>query len=152
MLSDSATMVDTKAGAPALSMKWLLRNTALYAFALFLLPQIVTGVSLDGGLPTLLIGGFVLTIMLLVVKPVVNIISFPLNLVTLGIFSALVNVIIFYLLTVFVPNITINAFTFEGASYAGFTLPRMYFNLFFSYVVAAAVISLIIGFINWVTK
>lgn len=133
-------------------MKWLLRNTAFYAFALFLLPIIVSGVSISGGLPTLLIGGFILTIMLLIVKPIVNVISLPLNIITLGLFSALTNVIILYLLTVLVPNISVRAFVFEGITYAGFHIPRVSLNLFFAYVVTAAILSVIIGCITWLTK
>ena len=133
-------------------MKWLLRNTAFYAFALFLLPIIVSGVSISGGLPTLLIGGFILTIMLLIVKPIVNVISLPLNIITLGLFSALTNVIILYLLTVLVPNISVRAFVFEGITYAAFHIPRVSLNLFFAYVVTAAILSVIIGCITWLTK
>lgn len=133
-------------------MKWLLRNTALYAFALFLLPYLIAGVSIDGGLPTVFIAGFILTIMLVIIKPIINIISLPLNIITLGMFSALTNVIIFYLLTVFVPNITVKAFTFQGLSYLGFSIPKMDVNLFFTYVLAAAVISVIIACTSWITK
>lgn len=133
-------------------MKWLLRNTAFYAFALFILPFIVSGVSIVGGLQTLLIGGFVLTIMLLIIKPVVNLISLPLNILTLGLFSALTNVVILYLLTVLVPNISVKAFVFESITYAGFQIPKASLNVFFAYILAAAVLSVIIGCITWLSK
>ncbi|MBI4084429.1 MAG: phage holin family protein [Candidatus Levybacteria bacterium] len=133
-------------------MKWLLRNTAFYAFALFLLPFIVSGVHIAGGLTTFLIGGFVLTIMLLIIKPIINIISLPLNIITLGLFSALTNVVILYLLTVLVPNITVSPYVFDGTTYAGFHIPRVSLNLFFAYTVAAVVLSAIIGCITWLTK
>ncbi|MBI4096921.1 MAG: phage holin family protein [Candidatus Levybacteria bacterium] len=133
-------------------MKWLLRNTAFYAFALFILPFIVSGVSIVGGLPTFLIGGFVLTIMLLIIKPVVNLISLPLNILTLGLFSALTNVVILYLLTVLVPNISVKAFIFEGITFAGFHIPKVSLNVFFAYILAAAVLSVIIGCITWLSN
>lgn len=133
-------------------MKWLLRNSAFYAFALFILPFIVSGVSIVGGLQTLLIGGFVLTIMLLIIKPVVNLISLPLNILTLGLFSALTNVVILYLLTVLVPNISVKAFIFEGITFAGFHIPKASLNVFFAYILAAAVLSVIIGCITWLSN
>lgn len=133
-------------------MKWLLRNTAFYAFALFLLPMVIFGVGISGGLSTLLIGGFALTVMLLIVKPIVNLVSLPINILTMGLFSAFTNVIILYLLTVLVPNITVNSFIFEGMRYAGFSIPKVSFNVFFTYVAAAVFISLTISIINWLTN
>ena len=93
-------------------IKALLRNTVIYSVSLFLLPEIVGGVKITGGLQTIIIGGFILTAMFMLLKPIFNILTFPFNVITLGLFALVTNAVILYLLTVFMPNISINAFIF----------------------------------------
>lgn len=132
-------------------MKTLLRNTAIYTFALFLLPKIFNGVSISDSLVTYILGGFFLTLLFMLIKPILQIISFPLNLVTLGLFSAFTNVIILYLLTVIHPGIKIASFTYPGLNLFGFIIPRMDVNTFFAYVLSAAILAIIVTAINWLT-
>src|SRR5476651_852633 len=101
-------------------MKSLLRNTLINSLSLFILAQIVPGLTVHNGFFTYIAGGLALSLLFLIVKPILNIISLPLNLVTLGLFSFLTNAIIFYLLTVFVTGISITSFTFSGFSFSGF--------------------------------
>lgn len=133
-------------------MKSIIRKTAIYALALFFLAQIVPGVKIAGGLSTYILGGFVLTVMSLLIKPILNLFALPLTIITMGAFSVLINVVILYLLTVFVSQISINPFTFPGTSFAEFIVPKISFNAFFSYVLASLVLSGIISFINWIRK
>jgi putative membrane protein len=130
-------------------MKGFLRNVLFNAFSIFLLTQIIGGVKVSGGVPTYLFGGIALTILLVVLKPILNILSLPLNIITLGFFSFLTNIIIFYLLTVIVPGISIGAFTFSGVSYSGFVIPSFYFNVLFAFLLVAFLQSLIVSFLNW---
>ena len=133
-------------------MKSLLRNTLFNALSLFILSQAISGLKVSGGLITFIIGGLVLSLLFLVVKPLLNLISLPLNLVTMGLFSFLINAIIFYLLTVFVTGISITSFTFSGYSFSGFIVPRMYFNTFFAFIIIALLQSLIVTFLSWLIK
>lgn len=133
-------------------MKTILRNTATYGLGLFFLGLIDEGLVIQGGVGTYMIGGFALCLLFMIVKPILNILSLPLNLITLGLFSFLTNTIILYLATVFVPQIRITAFTFSGASFSGFIIPSLSFNTFFAFVVSAGLLALIVGFISWLTK
>jgi len=133
-------------------MKSILRNTLINALTLFLIAQIVSGVHINGGFVTYLFGGFALSLLFLILKPILNIISIPLNIVTLGMFSVLTNVIIFYLLTVFVPGVAISEFTYPGTSYAGFIIPKMFINGFFVFIIVSFLQSLIFSFVSWVMR
>ena len=133
-------------------MKGFFRNTLFNAFTLFLITQLLPGVKVYGGLPTYIFGGLVLTVLLVILRPVLNLLAMPLNLVTLGMFSFLVNVIIFYLLTVLVIGISITAFTFPGYSYSGFIIPKIYFNTLFAFIFTSFLQSLIFSFLSWITK
>ncbi len=133
-------------------MRGIARNILFYTFSLFLLSQTLSGVRVAGGYTTYLIGGVVLSLMFLVLKPILSIVTFPLNFLTLGLFSFVVNAILLYLLTVFVPKISINAFTFEGISIAGFVIPKFYLNPVFAFVASSLLLSLILGALSWLIK
>ena len=105
-----------------------------------------------GGFWTLILGGIVLTLLFLILKPIISIITLPLNIITLGAFSFLTNVIIFYILTVFIANISVSAFTFNGFTFAGFVIPKLYLNNFFAFVAASMMLSVIIGGLKWITE
>ena len=112
----------------------------------------VSGVVVEGGLLTLLIAGFSLTLLDLIVKPILNIISFPINLITLGLFSIVTNAIILYLLTVFVPGVVIKAFAFPGSSIGGITITKMEFNTLTTFLIASFILSIIVTTINWLIE
>jgi len=133
-------------------MKSIVRNVTFYGLALFALTQFLEGVKITGGFPTYILGGIVLSLIFLIIKPILNIIAFPLNIITLGLFSFFSNVIILYLLTVFVPDIRINAFQFQGFSFAGFIIPKVYLNSFMAFVASALSLSLIVSFLTWLVK
>lgn len=133
-------------------MKSILRNVAFYSFSLFAVSQVLAGVKVSGGFWTYILGGITLTLLFAILKPILSIITLPLNIITLGVFSFLINVIILYLLTIFVASIAISAFTFNGFSFAGFVVPKLYLNNFFAFVLASIVLSAIIGGLKWITE
>ena len=134
------------------SMKTIIRKILTYIGVLYFLPQFIPGVHISDGFPTLLIGGVALTLLFLVLKPILNLISFPVNFVTLGIFSLIVNVLLLYLLTVFVSGINITAFSYPRIDFEGFIIPALVFNTFFAYVYVSFVVSSVDSLITWLTK
>lgn len=133
-------------------MKSVIRNTSINALALFVIPKVIDGVKITGGIETYLFGGFCLFLMSLILKPILNLITLPLNFLTFGSFSFITNIAILYLLTVFVSQISITSFAFQGFSFDGFIIPKIYFNTLFAFIVSAFVLSLIISLIQWLIK
>jgi len=133
-------------------VKSIARRIVFYSAALFLTAQILQGVHVSGGLQTYIVGGAILSVLFMIVKPILSIVTLPLNIITLGLFSFLINAIIFYLLTVFVVNISITAFDFPGFTFAGFVIPKFYVNNLFAFIFASIVLSFIVGFLRWLTK
>lgn len=133
-------------------MKSILRNIAFYSFALFITSQVVVGLRVSGNWTTYLMGGAVLTILFVLVKPILSLITLPLTIITLGWFSVIINAIILYLLTIFVSGISISAFIFEGFSFAGFIVPSMSINNLFAFILASLLLSFIIGALKWLTE
>lgn len=133
-------------------MKTLFKGVLINAFSLFLLSQILSGIKISGGFFAFIIAGFALSVMSFTLKPVLKIITLPLNFVTFGLASFLINVIILYVLTIFIPQVSINAFVFNGASVLGFVLPKIDFNAFFAFVACGVVLSAITSFLSWLSK
>ncbi len=84
--------------------------------AVWLTTQIVTGVTVEPVWVALIVGAC-LTLFNMFLKPVINILTLPLNILTLGIFSLLVNGILFWYLGKFIRGFTVEDFTaaFVGA-------------------------------------
>ncbi len=133
-------------------MKSILRRIVFYSVALFLVTQILEGVRVNGGLIEYIVGGIVLSILFVIVKPILSIVTLPLNILTLGLFSFITNAIILYLLTIFVPSISIAAFKFNGFSFWGFVVPQFSVNNFFAFIIASILLSFIVGFLKWLIK
>jgi len=133
-------------------IKSLLRNIFIYVVSLIILPRVVFGVSILGGFQTITIGAIALTLMFTLLKPILNVLTFPFNLMTMGLFSVITNTVILYLLTVFVPNITIHSFGFPGMSVLGFSVSPLTFNTFFAFIAASVVLSITSGLIRWLIK
>lgn len=133
-------------------MKSFFRNCLFNAFSIFFLSVTLSGVKVTDGIFTYILGGVALTLLLALLKPVLNLLALPLNIVTLGMFSFFTNVIIFYLLTVFVTGISISAFTFSGFSYLGFVIPHVYFNTLFAFIITAFLQALCVSFLNWLIE
>lgn len=134
------------------AMKSIVRNITIYSFSLFLLTQVLSGVEISGGVVSYIIGGAALSIMFVVIKPILSIITLPLNIITLGTFSFLINTIILYLLTVLVTDIAVSPFVFKGFSFAGFIVPSIRLNSFFAFIVASLFLSIFVGFLTWLIK
>jgi putative membrane protein len=133
-------------------MKTILRSIGIFLLALYFIPQIVPGFTIDGGFVTMLIGAVVLALMFLILKPLLNIISFPVNMLTLGLFSIITNALILYLLTILVPNITVQPFSYPRTNISGFIIPHIFFNTFFAYTYSAFILSCINSGIRWLIK
>lgn len=100
----------------------------------------------------MLLGGIGLTLINLLLKPILSLLTLPLTLMTMGLFSWVINVVLIYVLTLFIAQIAITSYTFPGVSAQGFSLPKITFSPFQSTIVVALSISLIVSFLNWLFR
>jgi putative membrane protein len=86
------------------------------SLAVWLTTQVVSGVQVNP-LWVALIVGACLTLINMFVKPILNLLTLPLNIVTLGLFSLVLNGILFWFLGTVIQGFTVNSFTaaFVGA-------------------------------------
>jgi putative membrane protein len=125
-----------------------LRNYIIIGVVLFVTDWLMPNVSLGyltGGafsvnsfvdhLPVFLITTLVLTILSVVARPVLQLISAPINFLTLGLFNIVISVFLFWLTAMLVDGFVISAL-----SVGGYQL-----NVFFSYVAVAMIFGFIQG-------
>lgn len=84
-------------------MHLILRFLAV-AVAVYLTVNLVPGISVAGGWPTMLLVAFVWSVLITVVKPVLGILSLPITILTLGLFSLVLNALLFWAMTLIVPG------------------------------------------------
>ena len=112
----------------------------------------IKGFVIHGGFDVILLGGFVLTLMNLLVKPVLSLLTLPLNLLTMGLFSWVLNVALIYLLTILVIQISLSSFAFQGFQMNGFTIPQLSFSAFQTAIITAFMLSFIVNMTNWLFR
>lgn len=85
-------------------VRWLIN-----ALALLLTAQVVPGVTLRGVVPTL-IAAAVLGIVNAVIRPLLLLLTLPLNLLTLGLFTFVINALMLWLTSAIVPGFAVRGF------------------------------------------
>lgn len=133
-------------------MKHIVRVYLFNVFALWLTSQIFPTLLLAHGWQTVLFGAVVLSGLMLIVKPLLKILFIPINILTFGLLSWFVNVIVIYLLTIFVPEITINSWVFPGASWAGFVIPSLHLTNFTALIATSFLITFITDVLHYVSE
>ena len=130
-------------------MKSLIRTLILNIAVVFFAAWILPGLSYSGNLQILIMAAAALGLVNMVVRPLVKLVTLPINLLTLGIFSWMINVLMLYLVTRLIPCFEVSAFHFGGFSYQNFNLSAMEVGLFSSYVASSFVIGLLTSVLGW---
>lgn len=76
-----------------------------------------------------------------VINPIFSLVLLPINIITFGLLSFLVNVAFIFALVNFLPSFTVATYNFPGASIEGIILPPISFNEVTTIILVAAVIT-----------
>lgn len=133
-------------------MKRILRHYIIDTLSLYMVSRITEGMVFEKGLESILLTGVGLTITTLLIRPIVNILLLPINLVTFGLFKWISSAITLYLVTLLVPGFKILSFKFLGFSTSAFSLPSFGLNGIFIYVGFSFLISFASSLIFWIVK
>ncbi len=77
--------------------------------AMLLASYFIEGITIEQWWPTAIIAAALLALLNITLKPILHILTLPINLLTLGLFSFIINALIFWILT-FVDGVTIESF------------------------------------------
>ena len=90
-------------------MNLILRFLAT-AVAVYLTVNLVPGIAISGGWMTVLIVALVWSVITMVIRPVLQILSLPITIITLGLFSFILNALLFSLVALVVPGFAVAGF------------------------------------------
>jgi putative membrane protein len=86
-------------------LRWFITTLAIFA-----LPFFVAGITVSSILTAVLVAAC-LVFLNMVVKPIINILTLPLNILTLGLFSIIVNAAFFWFVAKIINGFTVETFT-----------------------------------------
>ena len=132
-------------------MKKILRYFLINLVSLWAATQIISGLTYTGGAKSLIIGGIAFMAINLILVPLLRILFLPLNLLTLGLFAWLTNVLALYALTTVVSDFQLLPYTFAGLNLNGLIVPSYELSPFLVAVVASFLIGFITHFLQWLT-
>ncbi len=110
-----------------LILRWIINGLAIYITA-----QIIEGIVIESFIASLF-AALVLGLVNAVIRPVVSILTLPLNILTLGLFTLVVNGVMLWIV---------------AGTVVGFTVE----NVFFAGILGALVLSIISGFLSMLVK
>ncbi len=78
--------------------------------AVFLTVNFVPGISVSGGWVTILLVALVWSVITMVIRPVLQILTLPITILTIGLFSFVLNATLFWAMTLVVPGFSVAGF------------------------------------------
>jgi len=102
---------------------------------------LIAGFRIDLNWKSYLISAIIFLLFNMLVSPIIKLLLLPINLLTLGLFRWLTQVLIIYLFDVLYTGITISSYYFSGYSNGLFALPAGNLAVFWVYCLSALVMS-----------
>lgn len=133
-------------------MKYLVRTYLFNVFSLWLTSKLFPAFVIHDTWQTMLFAGLILTILMLLVAPLLKILFIPINILTFGFLSWMINVIVLYLLTILVDAVAVHAWVFPGFSYLGFVIPSFPINYYIALVISAILITFLSNLLHEVSE
>ena len=90
-------------------MHFVLRYLGTVA-AVLLTINLVPGIHVSGGLETAFLLALVWSIVTITIRPILTILTLPITIITFGLFSFILNALLFWAMTLIVPSFTIDGF------------------------------------------
>lgn len=131
-------------------MKSIIRKILINFFSLFIIAKISGAIDYSDDFVVLLWASILLVFLNLIIKPLLNLILMPINLLTLGGFKWVINVVVLLLVSLFLVNFKILEFSFPGFSFGGFTLPSLHLPFFWSIFLVSFLIEIITSAFSWI--
>ncbi len=110
-------------------LKKIIIGVVLNGLALYVVTKFVPDVSYTGGIKFFAFGGLVIGTLNTFVKPLMKLLSFPLMLMTVGLFTFVINAVIFWLTVVAINGISISDITVSVGSPWTYLIGAVVFGL-----------------------
>jgi len=123
-------------------MKSITRSLLVNGVVFWLLSKFTPAIVIEDT-KSLILTALALTLVNLTIKPVLKLVTLPLNILTLGLFSWAYTLVALYLAISAIPGVCITGFVFPGFSGMGFTIPAVGFSRLATLAALSIVLSLV---------
>jgi len=130
----------------------IIKRFVIATTALYLINLAFSGLTFENGLSTLALTGAVLALTSLLIKPILNLLLLPLNLLTFGLFRWVTYAVTLYLVTLVVPGFSVGTFSFGGLNSYWFSIPALSFGGLWGLLAFSLSISFVSSTIHWIMK
>ncbi len=130
------------------ALKYFLINSV----TLYLLSLAISGMVFEKGFTTVVLAGVGLTVASLVIKPIINVLLLPINLVTFGLFRWVSYAVTFYVITLVVPGFKIVEFVFHGLNSNWITIPSLALSGVLAVIAFSFITSIVSSLLDWLLK
>ena len=120
-------------------LKSIIITIASAYIAYRLVPTITPGP--DPRTPLIAIGG--LWVISQLISPIFSLVLLPINLLTFGLLSIILNIAFIFALLNFLPGFSVEPYYFPGADVSGIILPSIFFNEITAIILVAAIITVV---------
>ena len=133
-------------------IRHLIKYFLVNCVALYLISLTITGMVFVNGTTTMVLTGVALSLASFIIKPVINLLLLPLNLITFGLFRWVSYAITLYLVTLIVPGFKIVEFIFKGYSSSLLSIPAISLTGLVALILFSFVISFVSSGLEWLLK
>lgn len=133
-------------------MRGLIVKIVGISLSFYLTDLLVGGFSIDNTFSAFVFASLIFIIFNALIKPIISLLLLPINLLTLGLFHWLINVLVLYIFDLLYGGVTIMAYHFEGYTSSLINLPPADINLFWTLVISSIAISLFYSFYESIFK
>lgn len=132
-------------------MKFVIKKYLLTTASLFVVTVLIDVLDVNGGWKGLFSSSVMLAILLHVVKPLINIIMFPVNLLTLNLSGWIIQITIFYLWTI-IGNTTVSNWQFAGINLGSIIISPAILVQWQVIILSAVSFIFIYKFLEWIFR
>ncbi|MFH1971833.1 MAG: phage holin family protein [Patescibacteria group bacterium] len=133
-------------------MKKILKHYVVDTVSLYLISQAVTGIIFENGIESLFLAGLGIALTSFLVKPIINLLLLPINLLTFGFFKWISSAITLYIVTLIVPGFKIYNFVFSGFASPWIDIPSLTLVQPLSFIAFSFLITAVTSIIYWLIK
>lgn len=133
-------------------MKKYLKASLLNSISLYIVSTFISGLVVPQKLLGLFWTGVVFTLINRLIKPIIKLFLLPINLLTLGLFRWIANVLVLFILVKIMPGLKITQFTISAFNQSGFAIPSFHLSKLLSLVLISFLLSIVYNLINQILK
>ena len=134
-------------------MKRIIRVFVIETVILYLVSRIATGMVFEQGLRSIVIAGGALSVASMFIKPIINLLLLPLNMITFGLFRWISHAIMLFLVDLVLPEYAITGFEFGGYFSTLIEIPAITLSGGpLAYIAFSFLISFVTSIIYWLVK